>query len=219
MMPADHNVITNCDTTFFFFFTFYWKYPALWVLQTSFLFKCNILCHQQTLPHFPFYSYSSIVSKFCISTIGLWWRNLSVPLSSKAWLVCCVMYVALYCSALLLLRSYRFISGPFWLQAKEMYKPHVIPVYFEIRGKDPCLSKLRSKEFRKDEPWLCSRKHGPSQIKCLSWTSPPWGKDERSTEQTACDTTEFQMNPTGQSLPPQIVCVCAYVVMVDVIKQ
>lgn len=109
--------------------------------------------------------------------------------------------------------------GHFGCRLKRCINPSVIPLYFKIRGKDSCLSKLRSKEFRKDEPWLCSRKHGPSQIKCLSWTSPPRGKDERSTEQTACDTTEFQMNPTGQSLPPQIVCVCACVVMVDVIKQ
>lgn len=201
-----------------FFFTFYWKYPVLWVLQTSFLFKCNILCHQQSLPHFPYCSYSSTIF-FWISTIGIWLPNLSVPLCSKPglYVVWCMWYftVVFFCC------SDPIISflGHFGCRLKRCINPSVIPVYFKIRGKDPCLSKLRSKELRKDEPWLCSRKHGPSQIKCLSWTSPPWGKDELSTEQTACDTTEFQMNPTGQSLPPQIVCVCAYVVMVDIIKQ
>lgn len=30
----------------------------------------------------------------------------------------------------------------------------------------------------------------------------------RSTEQTACDTTEFRMNPTRQILSPQIARVC-----------
>lgn len=40
-------------------------------------------------------------------------------------------------------------------------------------------------------------KHGPGQIKCLSWTLRPWGKDKCSTKQTVCDMTELQIKPNG----------------------
>lgn len=50
---------------------------------------------------------------------------------------------------------------------------------------------------RADLRWS-PRKHGPSQVKCSSWTgSPCRGGDE----QTACDTAEFQTNPTGPRKP------------------
>lgn len=61
-------------------------------------------------------------------------------------------------------------------------------------------------------------KHGPGQIKCLSWTLRPWGKDKCSTKQTVCDMTELQIKPNGHTHTHTAWKNSVHVVRVSVIK-
>lgn len=132
-------------------------------------------------------------------------------------LFCCLCHLALYSfykfSALInslcvlrttfpLFLSNQLISWSLWLQTKELSS------LLHIKKKGLLSVTDKISEFRKDEARWSTRKHGPSQVKCLSRTVPPRGKDERSIEQPACDTTQFQINPTGQSLPAHTVFFC-----------
>lgn len=100
--------------------------------------------------HFSFYSYSR---KKKNSTIDAWLQKLSVLLCSITGWLClfyllslytlCILYVV--CSSLMLCSSavrlplwpYHFISGSFWLQAKETYKPLCHSILLQNKREGP----------------------------------------------------------------------------------
>lgn len=88
------------------------------------------------------------------------------------------------------------LSRSFWFGAKLMRKPS--PSFLlRLEGDAASVTAEIGRLWRADLRWS-PRKHGPSQVKCSSWMgSPCRGGDE----QTACDTAEFQTNPTGPRKP------------------
>lgn len=98
-MPAYHNVIKNCDTTFFFYILL--KISCSVSIANLILIQVQHFVSPTEFTPFPIL----LLFKYNFFLDFYYWHMITkfvCPALFKTWLVCCMMYVVLYCSVLLL---------------------------------------------------------------------------------------------------------------------